>query len=251
MQVDLNMRNMRLSALWALLLALACAACTPPGPAPKAWRAEATQARPLSAPVRWVATSLDFPRATKAAYEEGEQRIAQAARRYPTGEWAVVMDLDQTVLNNIEYQKALDARGAAFSPETWRAWVEERQATLIPGAHDFIRHVHARGGQVLFVTNRRDYELAATEDNLRALDLRRGEDYALLLPRAWPDGEDSKERRFAALPGLLTASGHPATIIAYVGDTVGDRPQERGEALFVCIPQGHLYGHPCEDEARH
>jgi hypothetical protein len=46
---------------------------------------------------------------------------------------------------------------------------------------------------------------------------------------------------------LLKAMGYPdARVIAYVGDTAGDKPAKAGSYAFFCINQGGMYGEPCE-----
>jgi|GEM_PF-6554177 len=229
-----------------LLLGLFVTSCAKPAPDAQPWQPQAGQAvKPLKASTKRVVYSQAWAVQTQAAYATATRYVADYANRLPHRDWAVVMDLDQTVLNNIQYQVALDQRGASYAPETWRAWVEARQASLIPGARDFIHYVTTRGGHVVFVSNRRSYEHDATVDNLRDLGIEPHRNYVSMLLREWPDGSDSKESRFAAVPDLLAQHGiADAAVVAYVGDVEGDRPAQN-KAAFFCIPQGELYGKNC------
>lgn len=221
------------------------AACTASGPQ-TAWFEKPSMHKPLSPAVEYVANSPDFRRTTNEAYGDAIAFVEHYGKTHRAGSWVVVMDLDQTVLNNIAYHMAMDHAGETFTPENWRAWTQEKAATLIPGAWSFINRVNGLGGHIAFVSNRRDYEQLATEENLAALGLERGRDFRVLISRASPLAGSDKESRFALVPKDLAVQGYPnARIIAYVGDVKGDAPRRLNGAKFFCIPQGGMYGENC------
>lgn len=234
------MRRFILVALPFLL-----AACTASGPQ-TAWFEKSPAGKPLTPAVAYVAHAPEFRRGTDEAYTHAIAYVEQYAKTHHKGSWAVVMDLDQTVLNNIAYHVAMDHGGESFTPENWRRWTDEKAATLIPGAWSFINRVNGLGGHVAFVSNRRDYEQLATEENLAALGLIRGRDFRVLITRASPLAGSDKASRFALVPKDLGVQGYPNTrIIAYVGDVKGDAPRRLNGARFFCIPQGGMYGEQC------
>lgn len=226
------------------------AACTTPPPAREDWRhAHSDASHGLRAGTAWVATSSAWKGFAAERFAEATRFTEQQSRLLPRGSWAVVLDIDETVLSNIEYHRMLDRKAASFSPSTWRDWVEERAAEPVPGALAFIERVNALGGHVAFVTNRRSYEQDATEDNLARIGLVKGRDYALLYTHVWPDGEKQKDIRFADVERVLSEGKHHSVrTIAYIGDQWTDKPLSLGAARFFCIPQGNLYGNPCELE---
>lgn len=232
------------------LLLLYVTGCTTPPPAREDWQhTHITQTHAVRPNALWVAESRGWKDAALRAYARATGFVERESRGRVHGSWVVVLDLDQTVLNNIEYQLMLDRKGVPFSPSTWRDWVEARKATAVPGALPFIARVNALGGHVALVTNRRDYEMQATIDNLNALGIQKGRDYHVLIPRAWPDGSDSKAERFASLRTQYEALGYPdVDVVAFVGDVVSDKPEPLKPAAFFCVPQGDLYGKPCEFE---
>lgn len=79
---------------------------------------------------------------------------------------AVVLDVDETVLDNSAYEARLIHNDESYGTETWNAWVRERQAKPVPGALDFTRMAAMNGVQVIYLTNR-DYAVEeATRGNL-------------------------------------------------------------------------------------
>jgi acid phosphatase len=67
---------------------------------------------------------------------------------------AIVMDVDETVLDNTPYYAALVRDHANFTPATWQQWVLANEADGVPGASDFINRARALGFAIIFVTNR-------------------------------------------------------------------------------------------------
>ena len=99
----------------------------------------------------------EFARARAWLPPEGAYNIAGSA---------VVMDIDDTVLDTYEYQKAL---GFGHYGKAWHEWIEMRRAKAIAPALDFYNLARARGLAVFFVTGRREAFRLATEENLRAV----------------------------------------------------------------------------------
>lgn len=227
----------RFSAVFAILFIVGCASNEALPPAPLApWKSSAEDSRPLKESTKYVMYSPQWELRTRGAYQNAINYVHAYDKKHPNEDWVVVMDIDQTVLNNVMYQMALDRKGASYSPGTWHSWVKERKATMIPGAEAFIRKVDKLGGEIVFITNRRDYEVKPTEDNLAYWGIKKGRFYSEIISRKWPDGEESKEARYSDVDG---------NVIAYVGDVVGDKPANLGDSKFFCIPQGGLYGTNC------
>jgi 5'-nucleotidase (lipoprotein e(P4) family) len=82
---------------------------------------------------------------------------------------AVVVDVDETVLDNSRYQATLLKNRQPYNSNTWTDWVKLEQAEAIPGAVEFLRYASSRGVRVFYVTNRKQVEKDATAANLRKL----------------------------------------------------------------------------------
>lgn len=67
---------------------------------------------------------------------------------------AVVLDLDETVLDNSKYQARQADKGASFTDESWRQWVKEAKAGAVPGAVSFLNAAVLKGVAPIYITNR-------------------------------------------------------------------------------------------------
>lgn len=82
---------------------------------------------------------------------------------------AVIVDVDETVLDNSPYQVRLIRNGTEFADATWNAWVDEGRAGAVSGAPAFARAAAERGVTMIYLTNREHGKSAVTRRNLEAL----------------------------------------------------------------------------------
>lgn len=163
-----------------------------------------------------------------------------AAGGYACKPPAVVLDVDETVLDNAAYNARLLRDVLAGARETdaydraaWKAWVAERRATAVPGARTFLARAAARGVAVFYVTNRADDERQATYDNLVAAGLPASIERVLTLdpgsPRAW----DKRGRRRAVAATHRIALLVGDDLNDFVGGTREVAPDERERVLLA------------------
>jgi len=79
---------------------------------------------------------------------------------------AVILDVDETVLDNSAYQARLEKAGTGWSDEIWNNWVLEMKATAVPGALEFVQYAQNNGVMVFYLTNRSHEHEQATRSNL-------------------------------------------------------------------------------------
>jgi len=240
-------------------LALGCHANPKPQAAPAAPVTPAATApaatdakKPVQLPdsVHWVRNSAEYKAATIQAYQLAGAALDQAlARRKPdAGPWAVILDADETVIDNSLYEKEKAEQGYAFGGDTWHAFVARQVSKTVPGAQAFLRKVKAQGGVVAIVTNRDLRDCPATEANFRKEDL----PYDVVLCKG-DNGE--KEPRFEQVRTGSAKPGLPgAEVLLWVGDNINDFPDQtqalRGQpesafaafgARFIVLPNP-MYG---------
>ena len=128
---------------------------------------------------------------------------------------AVILDVDETVLDNGPFNARLVKLGSAYDPSHWDRWCEEAKAEPLPGAKEFIHFAIRSGVDVFFVTNRDKKLKSATAANL-ALALGMTIDSGhLLLKNERPDWPSDKTSRRAFI-----AKTH--RIVLLVGDDFND-----------------------------
>ena len=67
---------------------------------------------------------------------------------------AVILDIDETVLDNSPYQTRLVLDGDAYDELTWAQWCKEQKARALPGAVQFVRDADRKGITVFYLSNR-------------------------------------------------------------------------------------------------
>lgn len=215
----------------ALAAAVACRTAAPPAtakpPAPPATAPAAALAPgPFRAPeaIRWSRDSAEHRALFLQVYRAATARVEREAVSRAPGSWAVVLDADETVLDNSVYQLERASAGKPFDRESWSAWCARREAVPLPGASAFLARVRAIGGRIAIVTNRTEKECPDTEAVFHAHGLA----YDAMLCR--PDaGPSDKNPRFEAV-ARGTAGLPPLDVVAFVGDNVQDFPGQ-GQAI--------------------
>ncbi|MDQ3287206.1 MAG: 5'-nucleotidase, lipoprotein e(P4) family [Pseudomonadota bacterium] len=84
---------------------------------------------------------------------------------------AVIMDIDETVLDNSPYQARLVRTGEQYDEVSWAGWVAEKKAAALPGVVDFARAASARGVTIIYISNRAQHLDEATIANLEAVGM--------------------------------------------------------------------------------
>ncbi len=177
-------------------------------------------ARRLPNDVHWFRSSAEYRALARQAYRVAEDRLPELSRGLERGRWAVIMDADETVLDNSEYQRRRAVLDSGYTEASWIAWVKERAAAAVPGAPELTRRVHALGGRVAIVTNRADEVCAETRENLRSA----GIEADLVLCQQ--GRESDKNPRFRRVQSGTAVPGIPAlTVVAWFGDNILDFPE--------------------------
>jgi acid phosphatase len=82
---------------------------------------------------------------------------------------AVILDLDETTLDNTGFEARVIREGKTYDRATWKQWTSEGIATAIPGAAEFLAYAQSRGVTPFYVTNRDLDEEPGTLRNLQTL----------------------------------------------------------------------------------
>jgi 5'-nucleotidase (lipoprotein e(P4) family) len=181
------------------------------------------QPAPASREIKWMRDSREYVELTRQIYGQAAAGV-RALAAGEAGPWAVVMDLDETVLDNSVYQLDRAAYGVPFDTVSWNAWVRRAEAGAVPGAAEFIAAVRRAGGRLAFLSGREESVAGDTRRNLAALGLTQDGDLICLRDAA---GAYTKRARRAEirLGRGRCAWNTPVRVLAYVGDAMGDFPE--------------------------
>ena len=167
----------RTSSRWLapLILILALASAAPV-------LAQDPPAQDLLNAVLWMQRSVEYKAAALTAFALARLRLDQAladpnwtaAPKEQTGAYqslppAVILDIDETILDNSGYQAWMVLKDTTFDPKTWNAYVNTVTSLPIPGAVEFAQYADGRGVKVFYISNRTADEEPPTRKNLEKL----------------------------------------------------------------------------------
>ena len=144
--------------------------------------------------VAWVQTSVEYRAISEQTYRAATEQLDKALKEKhwdalvpdergnaATGlKPAVVLDVDETVLDNSPYQARLIRDNAEYDEVTWDQWVAEKKAKPLPGVVDFAKAANAKGVTLVYISNRAVHLKEATLANLRAAGLPVADDSVFL-----------------------------------------------------------------------
>jgi 5'-nucleotidase (lipoprotein e(P4) family) len=186
--------------------------------------------------IRWIRQSIEYRALCEQLFRQTTVAILRKVKTEKNSDnLAVVVDLDETVLDNSLYQVERWKAGLSFTQDSWSEWVNREEAGLVPGAKEFLKAVRKKGVRVVFVSNRMNKNLEPTRRNLLALEVLAPNDLFLLRL----DKDDVKEvRRREVNEGKARMKKvGPLKVVGYVGDQMGDFPsgqaKEFGKTSFL------------------
>ena len=180
--------------------------------------------------VLWMQTAAEYQAITRGLYRLAAiqlDRALQDARwtalpeqagraDLPMLKPAVILDVDETVLDNSPEEGQRIRDRVAYAPDLFQQWAARTEATTVPGAAEFLRYAAAREVEIFLVTNRDPEWRDETIENLRKDGIAVAEDHMLCYGEhavAGDPGDKSGRRQFVA-------ANHRVLLLA--GDDLGD-----------------------------
>lgn len=122
----------------------------------------------------WMRTSGEYEALCRQTFNVALERVRNEVKTRKEGRSAaVIMDLDETVLDNSGYSFFLLRNGLRHHETHWNSWNRENigQVGLVPGAKEFVKAVENEGIRIVFVSNRSTTLRDTTRKILHRLDL--------------------------------------------------------------------------------
>ena len=141
----------------------------------------------------WQQTSAEYVGMTNQVYrfartslDQGLADTAWTAALEQTGDYAhlppaIMLDIDETVLDNGPYEARIIKDFGHYSPATFAEWCRDENAPAVPGARAFLDYVVEKDVAVFYYSARREKLRDCTIRNMRELDLPLPDDSRLLL----------------------------------------------------------------------
>ena len=179
--------------------------------------------------VKYMRDSAEYATAARQAYRMATTSVLAAAPKHARGSWGVVLDVDETTLDNSVYQLDRGAYDLQYDSTSWAAWVQRAEAGDVPGVKDFLDAVRKAGGRIAFITDRASDLTANTRQNLMRNGLMADGDL-LCLKSGKDDVKAVRRKSVATGEGPCSWPGMKIDVLAFMGDQMGDFPQA-GEAF--------------------
>lgn len=159
----------------------------------------------------WTQKSVEFKANSLAMYKLAKIMLDQAildkswtgAPNEQEGDFsdkppAVMLDVDETVLDNSAYEAWLVANGESYGSKTWVPFVRAEVSPPVAGSLEFIKYAKSKGVKIFYVSNRKAPQEEATRNNLKAYGypIDTDEDTVLLRKEieAWNSSKKSPRR---------------------------------------------------------
>jgi len=144
------------------------------------------------------------------AYNVAALRLEEASKHASIKPQAVILDIDETVLNNIPYQAEVIKKNLSY-PAGWAEWMEQASAEPLAGVVAFLLKAKEKGIAVFYVSNRKNTFKQATIRNLKEKNLPfADEDHVLL--RTTSNEKESRRQKVM----------EQYNVIMLIGDNLGD-----------------------------
>jgi len=185
----------------------------------------------------WYQQSAEMKALYYQCYRNAETALSEnLAWSDKTKPAAVVLDIDETVLDNSPYQAWQVLENKPFTDQDWTRWVNMAKAEPLPGALEFTRYADSLGVEVFYVSNRTVTEMNSTIANLGAYGFPDADTTHLLLKQS---GSSKIERRAFIEKNY--------DILLLIGDNLADHSgayESRGPGLGFATVEGdkELFG---------
>jgi 5'-nucleotidase (lipoprotein e(P4) family) len=117
----------------------------------------------------WFQRSPEMQALYYQGYNMASLRLAEFVKQKTAKPKAVVVDIDETMLDNSPLEAQVIFNKAEFTPELWKKWSSMAKAKALPGAVEFSHFCDSLGVEVIYISNRKIDEVDVTVKNLDSL----------------------------------------------------------------------------------
>ena len=161
--------------------------------------------------VLWYQSSPEMQALYLQGFNMAKMNLASFVKDRKDKPQAVVVDIDETMLDNSPFEGRLIHTGKSFKPEIWKEWSDQAKAKAVPGAVDFTKFAKSLGVAVIYISNRDTSEMSSTLKNLNNV----GFEFASKENMFFKTNESSKDARRRLV-------SEKYEIVMLIGDNLSD-----------------------------
>ncbi|WP_020698185.1 5'-nucleotidase, lipoprotein e(P4) family [Reyranella massiliensis] len=141
---------------------------------------------------------------------------AEQTGDYQTLPPAIILDIDETLLDNSKYQVWMMKNDKTFSTKTWNEFCAAQISTAIPGALEFVKYADSKNVKIFYITNRAAETEKDTRENMQKLGFPLGGNVdTFLMQNEKPEWGSAKSTRRAVVT-------KDYRVLLNIGDNFGD-----------------------------
>ncbi len=164
----------------------------------------------------WMQNSAEYRELCYQAYNVALERVQAAVKAHKKGDkpLAIVLDADETVLDNSAFEAGLIGTGNSYSSATWKEWCDAGVAKAMPGAAEYLQAVDKLGVEIFYASNRnvKDH-LAGSMRNFKAIGFPQADAKHMIFKT---DSSDKQIRFDQVMKNY--------DVVVFMGDNAGDLP---------------------------
>ncbi|HHV5958493.1 TPA: 5'-nucleotidase, lipoprotein e(P4) family [Streptococcus agalactiae] len=144
--------------------------------------------------VLWYQNSAEAKALYLQGYNVAKMKLDDWLQKPSEKPYSIILDLDETVLDNSPYQAKNIKDGSSFTPESWDKWVQKKSAKAVAGAKEFLKYANEKGIKIYYVSDRTDAQVDATKENLEKEGIPvQGKDHLLFLKKVMKSKESRRQ----------------------------------------------------------
>lgn len=208
-----------------------------------------TPARDFTNAVLWQQTSGEYRALAFQAYNFARLSLKEAlweqANSKPN---CVIVDADETVLDNSVFQGHEIKKGVSFELTDWTKWTAMAAADTVPGALAFLKFAASKNVEVFYVTNRDQADYEGTLKNLQKFGFPNADATHLLVKTIASSDKEPRRQKILERYNVLLLCGDNLSDFSNVFYREGKDTKQEVDALqhlfgtkFIVLPNP-MYG---------
>ena len=142
----------------------------------------------------FVQRSAEYHALCLQAYNMARLRLDDVLNQLTAKPKAIIVDIDETVLDNSADEVHRDLMNKEFNKESWNKWTAMAAADTIPGAFSFLKYASSKGIEIFYISNRDENDRGGTLKNLQKFGFPNADNDHLFLRQTSSEKETRRQQ---------------------------------------------------------